>query len=175
MKNLQLVTISTKDLPKSPINASHVACNEDTIYLIIDKKLYKSYNDTETLVSDETYECITPLEFLTFENKLWFGTGHEFISYCPESELITRILLEDEFLCATWNPTQEALAVVFANSDVATFNIDYESGIALRINRSNLQAAVPQTVYVGWGSANTQFRGSEGKLKPNSKPEGEGI
>lgn len=172
MKNLQLATLTTQNLPKCPINATHVTCNDGVIYLIRDKKLYKSFNDCETLLSEESYKCITPLEFLTFENKLWFGTGHEFISYCPDTNTITKILLEDEFLCASWNTTQETLAVVFSNYDVATFNIDYESGIPLLVNKSNLNAAVPQTVYVGWGSANTQFRGSEGKLKPNSKPEG---
>lgn len=168
MKNLQLVNFDLKKLPKNPCQ---VTVNEDVVYFIKENKLYKFYNCIETLLSNDTYNCLTPLEFLQFENRLWFGTGHEFISYCSQSNTILTIPLEDEYLCATWNPTQEVLAVVFANSKVATFNIDYETGIALPINQSSLHASVPQTVYVGWGSANTQFRGSEGKLKPDTKTE----
>lgn len=168
MKNLQLMTIHRRKLQQSSENASQIAANDEAIFSIKDNKLFVQKDSTETLVSPEEFHCVSALEYLSFENKLFFTTTNELVYYSLDSEDIRRIPLEETISCTSWNSTQETLAVVFENSAVATYNIDYESGTVRLLAKSDLSANVPQTVYVGWGSANTQFRGSEGKNKQNA-------
>lgn len=153
-------------------NVSKVTINESVVYAIKEKKLYQYSDDIEKLLSAAIFECVTELEYLLFENKLWFGTGEELVYYSPELDVVSTIDLDSAFVAAVWNPTQEILTVVHCSSEVATYIVDYENCYARCLGRCPMNTAVPQTVYVGWGSANTQFRGSEGKLKPNTKTEG---
>lgn len=159
------MTIYRRKLHQSSTNSSQIVANDEVIFSIKDNKLFVQKDDTETSVSPEEFYGVSNLEYLSFENKLFFTTTNELVYYCLDSEDIRRIQLEENIACTAWNSTQETLAVVFESFAVATYNIDFESCTARCLAKSNLSSTVPQTVYVGWGSANTQFRGSEGKKK----------
>lgn len=172
MKNLEVTTINRKPLQPSTSEASQIAVNGDTIFLIKDNNLHSQIADITEILSPVEYNHIIAFEYLTFENKLFIATSNGLVYYCPQTEDTITVPFEQQLAAAAWNSTQEVLAVVFSNAEVATYNVDHENGIARCLDKSSLEAKVPQTVYVGWGSADTQFRGSEGKMKTKVKSEG---
>lgn len=159
------MTVNRKRLQQPAENILQIVANDEATFLIKNNQLFIQKDNTEILTAPEEFQFVSALEYLSFENKLFFTTSNELVYYSLDSEELRHIPLEQNIACTAWNSTQETLAVVFENSEVATYNIDYESGIARRLAKSELGAKVPQTVYVGWGSANTQFRGTEGKKK----------
>lgn len=78
---------------------------------------------------------------------------------------VQNVNFESKINAIEWNPLEEVVAVVFENGNIEVFSVDYENGELFSQGHSTLGTKVPDTVYVGWGSKDTQFRGSEGKLK----------
>lgn len=173
MRNLKINSIKRFDL-KSIISDSEriggiVAVNNDFYYIKNDGEFCTTQNNQESVLSPEIFVSILAgPEYLSFEDRIWFATDDKLIYYCPKTDTITSIALAKKALCFGWNPTKEILVVVHEDAEVVTYSVDLVNECVQSLcgnNKSSLYSAVPDGVYVGWGSADTQFRGSEGKIK----------
>lgn len=174
MKNLKLRSVSRKRLEHG-YNLTSVIAIDDAFYLVQNGEFRLLRNNTVSVLSPESHRLVAPLEHLSFENKICLVSDSQLLLYDPSTEDLLSLPFDIPLECAAWNATQEILAVVHTNSDVATYSIDFESAVARCLEKSFLEAEVPQTVYVGWGSAETQFRGSEGKRKMAEKTSQSGM
>lgn len=168
MRNLKVNRIIRTALKADGGTVTDIVVNGEDIYYMKNCQLCLLRNGVESILSPEKYEIVASAEYLPFENVIWFATANSFVIYSIAKEEITDVKVSKCLLAAAWNATKEVLAVVHEDSEVATYVIDYENRSATRLECSRLDAAVPKTVYVGWGSAINQFRGSDGKLRPNA-------
>lgn len=165
MRNLKINRIQ-----RTPINTENgeisgivaITLNTSTVlFYIKDGQFYMFRDDKEILLTPQSFEnLIGKPEYLEFERRVWFATKDMLVYYDYETEEVVSVPLQTPAQCFAWNPTKELLAVVHENGQVVTYTVDFN-----RMDCTSLDSAVPDSVYVGWGSADTQFRGSEGKLK----------
>ncbi|KAJ3653039.1 hypothetical protein Zmor_018957 [Zophobas morio] len=174
MKNLELLQLFHKPVDDTFAPSTIFAQTGDTTYFIKNTTLYKHdfIKNTTLEVCPHNFEDATHLKVLTIENKICIVTKDSIHIFDPEEHQELQTLAFDSDIAAiSWNPTEEIVALVSQSGDVATYSIDYINGEVFPQGQSSVQAKIPDTVYVGWGSKDTQFRGSEGKLKKTTPVE----
>lgn len=173
MRNLKVNRIKRAplELTNGKISAIVVVDDGSALYYVRDGEFCMVRENQETILSPEIFEnVLVEPEYLSFERRVWFATHDKLVYYACETEQLIIIPLEKSAYCFAWNPTREILAVVHEDTEVATYSVDLENGCAQRLDfTTTVHNAVPHGVYVGWGSTDTQFRGSEGKLRRKKK------
>ncbi|KAF5282772.1 hypothetical protein FQR65_LT02769 [Abscondita terminalis] len=163
MKNLELFQLVRNHFKESREGATHIAFQDDYTFFLRNNILHL-HDQHELKVFENTYNCITHFETLKIEKILWFGTGKEFVWVDCKKQL-HHIPLYFEFDAAVWNPSQDAIAVVQPDGEVGVFIVNFSDETIVPMGSSHLINVVPNTIVnVGWGSENTQFRGTAGKL-----------
>lgn len=170
MRNLRVNSVKRSRLKTSSGKISGIVIvDEDDFYYIKDGEFCSMRNNVEIVLCPESmFETIPggELEYLAFENRIWFATRDRMVYYCRDTEQVSSVFFDKSVSCAAWNPTREVLAVVHEDdAQVVVYTIDLENECTQCMDCTSLSVSVPRGVYVGWGSADTQFRGSEGKLK----------
>ncbi|EFA05580.2 elongator complex protein 1 [Tribolium castaneum] len=172
MKNLELLELVHKGVPYPFTNVTLVSQTPQLIYYIRANSLH-----SHDLTCGETIQLGPPifadashLKSLIIENKTCVVVNNDlFIIALPNK--FDKITFDKKIIEISWNPTEELVAVVFDDGEISTFCIDYENAEAFPQGKSSTDAGIPDTVYVGWGSKDTQFRGSEGKIKDQTPVE----
>ncbi|KAB0798456.1 hypothetical protein PPYR_09449 [Photinus pyralis] len=161
MKNLEVFQVK-RCKSNSSADITHVASEGNITFTLSNSHLH-FYNGEDHHCFANTYECITKFEILKIERVLWFGTGKEFI-WVDLSKNLHVIQVESEFTAAEWNPTQDAITITHPNGEIGLYIVNLQELLISPIGLSHLIDAKPSVVLnVGWGSEETQFRGTAGK------------
>ncbi|KAK5646013.1 hypothetical protein RI129_004477 [Pyrocoelia pectoralis] len=161
MKNLEVFQIKRSKCNYADVNA--VVSEGDVTFALSNSRLH-FYLEDKFHIFENSYNCITKFEILKIERVLWFGTGQEFI-WVDLFKNLHVITVHSEFSAAEWNPTQDAITVVFTNGEIGLYVVNFQDCTITSIGQSHLINAKPSVVLnVGWGSEETQFRGTAGKL-----------
>lgn len=167
MKNLELLELVHKTTKGAFSDVKLVSPTPDYIYYIRDNFLHRydfTCGDTSQLCP-HNFEGATHLKALVIENKICVVICDQLQIVNLNGTQVQSIQFRKKISVISWNPTEELAALVFHDGEIATYNIDYENAEIFPQGKSSIDAKIPDTVYVGWGSKDTQFRGSEGKLK----------
>ncbi|XP_044260118.1 elongator complex protein 1 [Tribolium madens] len=166
MKNLELLELVHNGAPGLFTNVTLVSQTPQFIYYIRDTSLH-SHDPTcgkTVQLGPPVFAEASQLKFLVIENKICVVVKTDLYIIAPP-EKINKIPFRKEIIEISWNPTEELVAIVFHDGEISTFCVDYENGEVFPQGTSSTDAGIPDTVYVGWGSKDTQFRGSEGRIK----------
>jgi hypothetical protein len=174
MKNLELLELEHKTVSDTFSDVEVFTQTSDSLYFIHNNTLHKHEinNNKTTELCPQNFEGATSVKFLAFENKICIVTQNNVCIFDPDGSIeLQTYKFEQPIAAASWNLTEEIIAIVFENGDVATYNFDYENGQIFSQGQSSVNAKIPDTVYVGWGSK----RRSLGVPKANSRNRTPGI
>lgn len=168
MKNLELFEVSRETIEDSYNNVSRIAFTKDCVYALKNSHVTVYSRDSGDILHtfEEPFQSITDFEILTIENILWFGTGDEFVYINIDNNELHKIQPCESFTAAAWNPAQDSIAVLSTNGEIGAYRVDYEDDLIIQIETADLNSCANKEdfINVGWGSVNTQFRGTAGKL-----------
>lgn len=175
MNNLELLELKHDFVTEIFRDVTFFNHTLNDIFYVKGASLYK--HDTTLNTSEELcpqiFNDIISIKVLEIEQKVCLVTKHTLHIVDPKGDNEIQIVsFEEEIAAIEWSLSEEAVVIVFENGNIAVFSVDYENGEIFSQGSSSVDAKVPDTLYVGWGSKDTQFRGSEGKLKnkSNEKP-----
>ena len=116
---------------------------------------------------------IVGIEYLCGEEQLCIAlqNGDILLSGTTDKQVEVVGTLECEILCMSWSPDQEIVLFVTDAGSAVAMNHDFDPIAELEILTGSFGEG--DFVNVGWGSKETQFQGSAGKLVPGreKKPE----
>ncbi|XP_018573163.1 elongator complex protein 1 [Anoplophora glabripennis] len=142
---------------------------------------YSSSQELTCFISDKNYVCIyehanldrpiakkiegkelKQIHYLAVYDVIFLATDYEFI-LCDRYTFQCNVsyLSEKRIVALAWNPSETAVVIIDEVDKIILCNF---STPKFEIQNSNyLSAEVPGSVYVGWGSENTQFQGLTGR------------
>lgn len=103
-------------------------------------------------------DVVSHIQYLAMHNAIFLASKFNLIILDRNTlKMNIRHKLGTAIIEASWNPMETSLVLISGNHEIYLYSF---SGTSFEIKYSSLlYANVPASVYVGWGSENTQFRG----------------
>lgn len=156
MKNLEVFEVVTTSV-KCLKNIRKVLQTPNLLFLYNGNNLYfydQSTENKELVIKD--VQIVTNLEFLLFENKLWFGVVNGFYFYSLQTREIKFIRISNQYKTASWNPEQDNLLLIDEDGKISVCVINSDAGTFVV---KSTEVIGDHPVVLGWGSQGTQFQG----------------
>lgn len=176
MDNLQLKhNRRSLDVKAETNNVGQVWLEDEICCQITDSgKLTKSEHRGSSLdillPSELTQNKFITLSYLKADNLIFIATELHLVLVNIEQKLVFSpfVYPYPKIQEACWNPSQKLLVVIDENENIQAYVLrmteqgGYEFFLYLS---SSLQKDSPNSIYVGWGDQNTQFRGIKKKVE----------
>ena len=133
----------------------------------LDLSMHSSYLNADFTIS------IVGLQYLCGEEQICIALQNGDILLCGTADKQVEIVgtLDCEIVCMSWSPDQEIVLFVTDAGRVVAMNHDFDPLSELEISTGHFGEG--DFVNVGWGSIETQFQGSAGKIIPGKEKKAE--
>lgn len=166
----QTIRINEDDYGKciSSSSSQELVCFiSDTNYICV----YEHMNPDKPIVKKVEGEVLKQIHYLAVHDVIFLATDYELL-LCDRHTFQCNIcyVSEEKIVALAWNPVETTIVIIDEKDKIFLCNFStpkFESEYS-----SDLNADVPSSVYVGWGSENTQFQGPKSqqqKVKEKGK------
>ncbi|KAJ8937402.1 hypothetical protein NQ314_011888 [Rhamnusium bicolor] len=111
------------------------------------------------IIEDDNLKYI---RFLAMHNVIFVASSYQLLVFERNLQSHTNHSIQSPIAELAWNPTETLLVVISKNEEVVLYSYSRDSMFEIK-STIKLNADVPNSLYVGWGSENTQFLGPKSR------------
>lgn len=164
MRNLKLDLLNIEPLNLKKV-LRYININNGQQRFILDGKIVHHISKE----SEQIAEGILTIDWIPIENTIYMGDGDKFNCYNVHTKENSIIEIPDGYIVYAWNPSQDKIALVSKDGYLKTATLDvYNSTCTFSSALELATTEISPFIDIGWGSRDTQFRGSEGKILKQS-------
>lgn len=168
MDNLEQLWCQTVRLNESEYGKC-ISCSssQDLVCFISDTNyigVYDHVNPDKLIAKKIEGKEVKQIHYLAVHDVIFLATDYELLLYNRHTfQYDVHYVSEKKIIAFAWNPAETAVVLIDEADKIFLCNFSTPKFDNLYSN--DLYADVPSSVYVGWGSENTQFQGPKSRQK----------